>query len=206
MRNIDSIIFDIGNVFVDWSPRHLYEQLISDSAELEYFLKNIVTLEWHTEHDKGRPFAEGVRILSEQFPEYAELISAFDYRWDDTIKAKIDGTVRILDRLAATDIELYALTNFSQEKWPAFAEQYEFTRHFKGVVVSGEERMVKPDPRIFNLIIERFNLDPSRTLFVDDRAENVKAGEVSGMIGHLFTGPDDGPVKLEAHLKDVGVL
>lgn len=203
---IDAIVFDIGNVFVEWSPRFLYETLISDPEELQYFLDNIVTLEWHTEHDRGRPFAEGVKILSTQFPEYATLIEAFDSRWNDMIKGQIKGTVDILDRLAAKGLDLYALTNFSQEKWPEFARDYGFTDHFKGVVVSGAEQLVKPDPDIFTLTVERYRLNPSRTLFVDDRVDNVRAGEAAGLIGHLFEGPMKGPLKLEAHLKALGVL
>jgi 2-haloacid dehalogenase len=206
MSQIDAIVFDIGNVFVEWSPHFLYEKLIFDSDELAYFLENIVSLEWHTEHDRGRPFKEGVEILSKKHPEYADLIAAFDTRWDDTIKGAIDGTIDIIERLAATNIPLYALTNFSQEKWPTFARDYKFTSHFSGVVVSGEEKLVKPDPKIFDLTIKRFNLTPSKTLFIDDRLDNVRAAEKAGLLGHVFEGPEKGPSILEAHLKKLNIL
>ncbi len=206
MSQIDAIVFDIGNVFVEWSPHFLYEQLIPDSEELAYFLENIVTLEWHTEHDRGRPFREGVKILSEKHPAYADLIAAFDTRWADTIKGTIDGTIDIVNRLAEKDMPLYALTNFSQEKWPTFAHEYKFTDHFNGVVVSGEEKLVKPDLKIFDVTIKRFGLKPSQTLFVDDRLDNIRAAEAAGLIGHLFEGPEKGPSILETHLKELGIF
>jgi 2-haloacid dehalogenase len=206
MPQIDAIVFDIGNVFVEWSPHFLYEQLISDSGELAYFLENIVTLKWHTEHDRGLPFKEGVEMLSKKYPAYADLIAAFDTRWDDTIKGTIDGTIDIVNRLAENGMPLYALTNFSQEKWPTFAREYKFTDYLNGVVVSGEEKLVKPDLKIFEVTIKRFGLTPSKTLFVDDRLDNIKAAEKVGFIGHLFEGPENGPSILEAHLKKLGVL
>jgi len=186
MAEISAVLFDIGNVFVEWDPRNLYEKLIPDSAELEHFLSEVVTLEWHTYHDKGRPFAEGVRILSERFPEYAELIEAFDTRWEETIGATITGSVKVLESLVAQGMPVYALTNFSAEKWPPFCKDYAFTNHFGGVVVSGEEKLVKPDPAIFRTAIDRFNLIPEETFYIDDRIDNINAAQTLGMQGHLF--------------------
>lgn len=182
-----SVLFDIGNVFVEWDPRLLYQKLITDADELEYFLSEIVTLEWHSEHDRGRPFAEGVADLSAKFPEYEDLIHMFDSRWEETIGNVIQGTVDIMEDLAERGIRIYGLTNFSQEKWPGFCRKHSFTDMFEGVVVSGEERLIKPDPRIYHTAIARFHLDPEATVYVDDRRENVLAAEQLDMIGHQFT-------------------
>lgn len=196
-----AVLFDIGNVFVEWDPRLLYQQLIDDPDELEYFLSDVVTLEWHTEHDRGRPFARGAEILSQRFPEYQDLITAFDKRWSETIGPVMQGTVDVMTKLLEQGIKVYGLTNFSAEKWPEFCRNYDFTDHFEGVVVSGEEKLVKPDPRIFQIAISRFKLDPELTVYVDDRLENVLAAEQLDMIGHHFT--DSASLKRSLIEKDV---
>ncbi|WP_262690754.1 HAD family hydrolase [Kordiimonas aestuarii] len=182
-----AVLFDIGNVFVEWDPRNLYSKLIDDTQELEGFLADVVTLEWHTEHDRGRPFADGVRLLADKYPEYEDLIRAFDERWDETIGNTITGTVDVLEQLSEQGMRTFGLTNFSAEKWPSFCRQYAFTDLFGGVVVSGDEKLVKPDPRIYHVAIERFNLDPELTIYIDDRMDNVRAAEQLGMVGHHFT-------------------
>ena len=199
---LSAVVFDIGNVLVEWNPRFLYEQLIPDPDELTYFLENVVTLSWHTEHDRGRPFAEGVRILTEKFPHYADLIAAFDTRWNETIRGPVRDTVLLLERLAEHGTWVYGLTNFSTEKWPSFCRAFLFTDIFDGVVVSGQEGLVKPDPRIYQVAIQRFGLDPERTFYVDDRQENVDAANALGLRGHLFTGAG----ALERDLKAEGFL
>lgn len=198
----NAVLFDIGNVFVEWDPRFLYQNLIDDSSELEYFLSEVVTLDWHSEHDRGRPFADGVKFLSAQFPEYEDLIAAYDTRWEETIGSVIEGTVEIMLSLLEQGIHVYGLTNFSAEKWPAFCRKYGFTDHFKGVVVSGEERLIKPDPRIFQTTLSRFRLDPELTVYVDDRLENVHAAQQLDMIGHQFVTPE----RFKQFLIDQGVL
>ncbi|NVJ99839.1 MAG: HAD family phosphatase [Alphaproteobacteria bacterium] len=202
MARLHTVLFDIGNVFVRWDPRLLYQKLIDCPDALDAFLQDVVTLDWHTEHDRGRPFAEGVRILSEQFPEHEDLIRAFDERWDETIGDTIHGTVRLLEQLTEQGVPCYALTNFSHEKWPAFCRKNAYTDLLEGVVVSGEVKLVKPDPRIFDLTISRFGLDPEATLYIDDRIDNVRASEQAGMVGHHFTGAD----RLEADLRQHGLL
>lgn len=202
IQHMKAVLFDIGNVFVEWDPRNLYQKLIDDPSELEHFLSEVVTLEWHTEHDRGRPFAEGVRLLAARFPEYEEWIAAFDTRWDETLGAGIPGTVRLLEQLSEQGVRTYGLTNFSQEKWPSFCRQHRFTDLFEGVVVSGEEKLVKPDPRIFHVAMDRFGLDPEFTLYTDDRIDNVRAAEQLGMIGNHFTGA----AQLEADLRKHGFL
>lgn len=197
-----AVLFDIGNVFVEWDPRLLYRHLIDDSDELEHFLNNVVTLEWHTEHDRGRSFKRGAEILSQRFPEYEDLIAAFDKRWSETIGSVMQGTVDVMMSLLEQGIKVYGLTNFSAEKWPDFCRTHDFTDHFEGVVVSGEEKLVKPDPRIFQIAISRFQLDPELTVYVDDRLENVVAAQQLNMIGHQFTEP----TVLKQYLFEKGAL
>jgi len=197
-----AVLFDIGNVFVHWDPRLLYEKLIHDREELDHFLTHVVTLAWHTEHDRGRPFAESVAELSGRYPEYEDMIRAFDERWNETIGPQIEGTIHLLEQLAEEGMRVYGLTNFSAEKWPSFCRTHAFTDLFDGVVVSGEEGLVKPDPRIFQIAVRRFELDPERTFYTDDRQENVNAAVDLGMIGHRFTTPE----LLEAGLRAEGFL
>lgn len=197
-----AVLFDIGNVFVEWDPRRLYSQLIDDPGELDYFLREVVTLEWHTEHDRGRSFKRGAELLSRRFPEYEDLINAFDTRWSDTIGPVMQDTVDIMTSLLEQGVNVYGLTNFSVEKWPEFCRSFDFTDHFEGVVVSGQEKLVKPDPRIFQIAISRFKLDPELTVYVDDRLENVMAAEQLDMIGHHFTNP----ATLKQFLREKSVL
>ncbi len=185
----NAVLFDIGNVFVEWNPRFLYQKLIDDADELDRFLAEVVTLDWHSEHDRGRPFAEGVADLSSQFPEYQDLIQAYDTRWEETLGGVIQGSVDVMMELLERGIRVYGLTNFSAEKWPAFCRNHDFTDMFEGVVVSGEEGLIKPDPRIYHTAIARFHLDPEATVYIDDRRENVLAAEQLDMIGHQFTAP-----------------
>lgn len=197
-----AVLFDIGNVFVEWDPKYLYQKLIADQDELAAFLDDVVTLEWHSEHDRGRPFAEGVEALSRQFPEYTDLIRLYDTRWRETINGLIPGTVVIMLELLERGIDVFGLTNFSAEKWPEFRQEFGFTDHFAGVVVSGEEKLIKPDLRIFHTAMSRFSLDPERTVYVDDRRENVLAAEQLDMIGHQFFSPAD----LRLSLTSLGLL
>lgn len=199
---ISSVVFDIGNVFVEWDPRRLYEQLIADKDELDAFLRDVVNLDWHSEHDRGRPFKEGVRFLTRQFPQHEKLIQLFDTRWAETIGPAFPETVQCLKQLIDASVPCFALTNFSAEKWPEFYRDYEFPKLFKGVVVSGEEKLIKPDPAIFELTINRFNLNPTETLFIDDRLDNVQAAESCGMVGYHFTQP----AALRPHLVTLGLI
>ncbi len=189
MSSVDTVIFDVGNVLVHWNPRFLYEKLITDKQELEYFLSEVITMQWHTEHDRGRSFEEGVAILSKQFPEYGDWIGAYNDRWDETIGGPIVGSVQILDHLKNSDVPVYGLTNFNEPKWNEFKKKYKFISMLDDVVVSGREKMVKPDPRLFQLTLDRFDLEPSTTLFIDDNVMNVQAASKLGMKTHQFISP-----------------
>lgn len=185
-RAVDAVVFDIGNVLVEWDPRRLYAPLIADRAELERFLREVVPLSWHTEHDRGRPFAESIAERQRLFPDQADLIALFRERWEDTVGDAIAGSVALLERLDDAGIAVFALTNYSAETFPAFRRRFAFAARFRDIVVSGEEGMVKPDPRIYDLAIERFGVAPARTVFIDDRDENVRAAIAKGMAGLRF--------------------
>lgn len=183
----DGVIFDIGNVLVRWDPRFLYEKLIDDPAELDWFLREVVPLSWHTRHDRGDSFADTIPERQRLFPDHAHLIALFRDRWDDTIGDPIAGNVALLERLDDSGIPVFALTNYSAETFPDFPRRFAFARRFRDVVVSGREGMVKPDPRIYDLALKRFGLRADRAVFVDDRADNVTAAQEKGMIGLHYT-------------------
>lgn len=200
--NPTAVIFDIGRVLIGWDPRHLYEKLISDSEELNWFLSEVVNFEWHHEHDRGLPYAVSLAQRAMKFPDYAELIYAFRERWRETIPGEIEGSVRLLERLHEKGVPLFALTNYSAETWPELEAEFGWTNLFKDVVVSGREKLVKPEMEIFYLAKERFGLREGEALFVDDKIENIKAGEAAGFVGHHFTDPEN----LEKDLRVRGLL
>ncbi len=183
-----AVVFDVGMVLYEWDPRHLYKKLISDPVELDWFLSNVVTHAWHFQHDEGRDLADTSAELIALYPQYRTLIEAYGPRWLETISGPVPGMIELVEDLTATGIPLYAITNFSHEFWPRFMATAPVFRHFRDIVVSGDERMVKPNPAIFDLAMRRFGLAPGDALFIDDRADNVAASEASGFVGHLFTG------------------
>lgn len=187
MSKIKAVIWDIGNVLVKWDPRFLYRGRFENDAAMEHFLANVTTADWNLAQDNGRSFAEAVEILSAVHPEYADMIALYDSHWIETLGGEIEESVRLLNAMAAKGTAVYGLTNFSAEKWPIFCEHYKFTDQFQDVIVSGVEKLIKPDPRIYELAISRFDAVPESTLFIDDRLENVQAAETGGMVGHHFT-------------------
>lgn len=191
MAPITAIIFDIGNVLISWDPKNLYKKLITDQQELDWFCREVVTLDWHTHHDAGLSMQEGIKNLTAQYPDYADEIAAFDTRWAETIGEAIDGMQELMQKLEAQNLPMFAITNYSAEKYPEFERDYPFAAHFKDVLVSGREGIVKPAPEIYDLAIKRFGIIPEQTLFIDDRAENIHAAAEFGIQGHIFTGYDN---------------
>jgi 2-haloacid dehalogenase len=186
-----AVVFDLGGVLIDWDPRHLYRKLLADEAAVEEFLATVCTPEWNAELDRGRPFAEGVAELVERHPEHAANIAAYHERWPEMVAGDIPGTVEVLAELRAAGVPLYALTNWSGETFAITRGRFEFLEWFDGLLVSGEERVTKPDPAIFRLLLDRFGLDPAATVFVDDAEANVAAARRLGIDAIRFTGPDD---------------
>jgi 2-haloacid dehalogenase len=186
---VKAVVFDLGGVLIDWDPRYLYRKLLEDEAAVEEFLATVCTPEWNLEQDRGRPFAEGVAELVERFPVHAAAITAYHERWTEMLGGEIGGTVELLAELRANGVPLYALTNWSAETFGIARERYELLSWFDGVLVSGEERVVKPDPAIFRLFLDRFGLDPEATFYVDDSPANVAAASQLGFDAVRFTGP-----------------
>jgi 2-haloacid dehalogenase len=197
-----SVIFDLGAVLIDWNPRHLYRKLLPDEGAVEHFLATVCTQVWNEEQDAGRPFAEGIALLCEQHPQHAELIAAYFMRWHEMLSGPIEGTVAILRKLHDRDVPLYALTNWSAETFPHARARFEFLELFRGILVSGEERVKKPDPRIFQRLFSRYGLIAPRSIFIDDSEKNVRAARALGMIGLHFSSPHE----LERELAGLGVL
>jgi 2-haloacid dehalogenase len=156
----DIVVFDLGGVLIEWDPRHLYRKLFAgDEAAMEHFLANVCTYEWNRGQDAGRSFAEGARLLKADHPDKAELIDAYCARFDEMMPGPIAGSVKILGELKERGTPLYCLTNFSAETYPPTFERFEFLRWFNGILVSGQLGVIKPHPRIFELLIERFAID-----------------------------------------------
>jgi 2-haloacid dehalogenase len=201
-ERIDTVIFDLGNVLIGWDPRRLYRQLIEDEAQMEWFLREVCNSEWNEQQDAGRPWAEATALLRARFPEHAGLIDAYHVRWKETLLGPIDGSVALLAELKACGVRLLALTNWSQETFPVARQLYPFLQWFEGIVVSGEERLVKPDPRIYQRLLQRYAVDPATALYIDDSARNVVAAEALGMQGWWF----HDPAGLREHLIERGLL
>ena len=190
MAATKAVAFDLGGVLIDWDPRHLYRKLLADEAAVEEFLATVCTPEWNAEQDRGRPFAEGVAELVERHPEHAAAIAAYHERWPEMLAGEIPGAVELLAELRRAGVPLYALTNWSAETFVIARERFAFLEWFDGLLVSGEERLAKPDPAIFELLATRFGLDPAATLYVDDSAANVAVASALGFDAVPFTGPE----------------
>jgi len=181
-------VFDVGRVLFEWNLRNLFAKLIADPAELDWFLANVVTEEWHFEHDRGRPLAEMVAERVALFPDHAALIVAYSTRFNETIPGPVPGSLEIVAALATAGVPLFAITNFGAEFWDSFRPTQPIFEAFGDIVVSGVERVAKPDPAIFHIAAQRFGHDPARMLFIDDNADNVAAALGEGWQAHRFAG------------------
>ena len=184
-----NVVFDIGNVLVHWEPRALYRKIFASEDEVEWFIANVCTSDWNLEQDRGRSFAEAVREATARFPEHADAIAAYDLRWHETMPGPIDGTVGILEELRQRGTPLYAITNFNQDKFRETLERFSFLRTFRDIVVSGDERLLKPDPAIYRVLLERNGIDAAACVFIDDSEKNVRGAEAVGMKAIHFTTP-----------------
>ena len=194
-------VFDLGGVFLDWNPLYLFRKLFDSEEDAVWFHDTICTLDWHNEFDSGRSFADGVAELVARHPRYWREITAYDVRWCETIVGVNARMVAILDELAEADTPLFAITNFSAEKFVSVVPDFPFLERFDGVVVSGVEKLVKPDPRIFKLFLERYGLAADSCVFIDDSALNVAAAQKVGMSALHFTDAD----KLRGELIGLGL-
>jgi 2-haloacid dehalogenase len=200
--NITAVVFDLGGVLIDWDPRYLYRTLFTDDVAMEDFLTTVTTPEWNKAQDAGRPWSEAVEELAVRHPEKRELIEAYWRRWPETLGGAIEPTVAVLRDLRATDVRLYALSNWSAETFPIARPRYPFLDWFDGIVISGQEGLIKPDARIFAVLLERYEIHPSQTVFIDDHVPNVDAAAALGMWALRFTDAD----RLRGDLRGLGLL
>lgn len=196
---VTAVVFDVGNVLYGWDPDgFLVRQIADDDARLR-FIEDVDLWGWHDSLDGGRAFDEAATELSEKFPDYAHLISAWGNRFGETISDPVPGTHAIVEELDARGVPLFAITNFSADFWKPFRQREDaFFRRFRDIVVSGEEKMLKPDPAIYYLALDRFGLKPEEALFVDDREINVEGARAVGMHAHLFTSSENLRERLQA--------
>jgi 2-haloacid dehalogenase len=197
-----TVVFDLGNVLVEWNPRHLYRKLFTDEAAMERFLAEVITRDWIIAWDMGRPLADGIAELSARHPHHGEAIAAFHSRWNEMVPGPIDGTVEILAELRSQGTPLYALTNWSAETFPIARPRFPFFDWFDGIVVSGEVKMVKPDPAIYRHLLATHRLRAADCVFIDDSPANVAGAEAAGIRGLHFTSP----AQLRRDLARLGLL
>ena len=191
MDTIKNVVFDFGGVLLDWNPRYFYKSIFNDDQKMEYFLQNIATSTWNAQMDKGRSFEECMKELAEQYPEYKDPIMLYRKGWETMLKGPIESGMRVLDAVMnAQKFKVYGLTNWSAETFPSTFNKYKFIQKFEGIVVSGEEQMIKPEKGIYLTLIERYNLVPEETFFMDDNIQNVETALSRGINAVQFTGTD----------------
>ena len=183
---IKTLVFDLGGVLIDWNPRYLYRKLIDDENDIDFFLDEVCSSEWNVKQDAGRALAEATAERIALFPEKKSLIEAFYDRWEEMLGGEIDETVAILRELKSKSETLYALTNWSGETFPIAEARYDFLQWFDGTLVSGVEKLVKPDPAIFQLLLNRYELQAQDCLFIDDSKTNIEAAAGIGFETHHF--------------------
>ena len=176
-----TVVFDIGGVLLRWDPRNLYQKIFADPAEMEWFLGEVCTSEWNVEQDRGRLWDDAVAILVERHPEWESQIRAYHERGHETIAGVFEENVALLEQLTAAGLPVYAISNFSHEKFVEARERLTFLKLFRGVVVSGEDRMLKPDREIFDLFFSRYALQPQECIFIDDSRANIEMARSLGM-------------------------
>lgn len=200
---ITTIIFDLGAVLIDWNPRYMYRTLFDDEAEMERFLAEITTPDWNEEQDAGRPLDEGTKMLVQQFPEHEHHIRAFYSRWDEMLGEAFHDTVEIFKQLKESGkYRIYALTNWSAETFPVAFERFDFLRWFDGIVVSGTEKMRKPTPEFYHILLDRYQVKAKDALFIDDNYRNILAAEKIGINCIHFTSAE----QLEQDLLNLELL
>jgi 2-haloacid dehalogenase len=186
-RTIDVVVFDIGGVLLDWSPDYLYAELIPDEEQRTRFLTEVTTPDWNHQQDAGRPWAEAIAELTALHPEHAEWIEAYDTGWLKMVKGVFEDTAALVTEVRELGIPTYALTNFSADKWEIAKKSFPILTGFDGEVVSGVESAVKPDEKIYRILLERYDLDPARTFYTDDMQYNVDGARAVGIDAELFT-------------------
>lgn len=188
--NVDTIIFDLGGVLIDWNPAYVFDKLIQDEEKRKQFFADICTSAWNEEQDGGRSLKEATQLLVDQYPEWQEYIEAFYGRWEEMLGGPIQETVEIFRELKESGrYKFYALTNWSAELFPIALQKYDFLHWFDGRLVSGEEKTRKPFPEFYQLLLDRFGIDKTKAIFIDDNKRNAEAAEALGISTIRFESP-----------------
>ena len=200
MKQLKNIIFDFGGVLIDWNPVYLYRNVFKTEEEMNYFLENICSYDWNLKQDGGRPLSEGTLLLQEKFPEYKEEIGMYYGRWTEMLGGVIEENAKLIKPLKQK-YRVYGLTNWSAETLPFAMERYDFFNDLEGIVVSGTEKLLKPDVQIYQLLLDRFQINAEESLFIDDNAVNIEAAEGLGFkVVHITE-----DLNLEEWLKNNGI-
>jgi 2-haloacid dehalogenase len=201
MAKITSVVFDIGGVLIDWNPRHLFRKVFDNEEQMEWFLANICTYEWNLQQDGGKLFSVATAELQKKFPEYSDKIALYYGRWEEMLGGEITGTVDIFRKLKSDGMPLYALSNWSHEAFPVAFGRYGFMKDFDGLVVSGFEKLLKPDHAIYRLLMQRYNVNPEEAVYIDDNSDNAFAAGELGFHAVHFTSPE----QLRTELRSLGL-
>ncbi len=191
VRNPNTIVFDVGNVLLRWDPRHLYRQIFDQEEEMEWFLANVCTHDWNIEQDRGRDWDEAVALLVKEHPTREAQIRAFHERWEETVFGTYEDNVALLGRLREAGVPTYCITNFSGPKFVLAQKRFPFLAGFDGIIVSGDERLLKPDPAIYRLLLDRYRLEAEDCIFIDDSPANVDGARGVGMHAIHYAEPLD---------------
>ncbi len=201
MRQLKNIVFDFGGVLIDWNPVYLYNEVFETEEEMNYFLEHVCRYDWNLLQDAGRPLDEGTRLLQEKFPEYAEEIAMYYGRWEEMLGSSYEENRKLIKPLKEK-YKVYGLTNWSAETLPLAIKKFDFFQDLDGIVVSGEEKIVKPDRRLYDILLARYSLRAGESLFIDDNAANIETARELGFQVIHFTGE----MNLEKWLRDNFIL
>lgn len=203
MKKIETVIFDLGGVLIDWNPDYVYRTIFNDETKMREFYNDICTSEWNEEQDAGRGLKEATEELVARYPKEEKNIRAYYDRWEEMLKGEIEGSVKVLEKIKEKkEVKLYALTNWSAETFPVALSRFEFLQWFDGRLVSGEEKMRKPFAEIYELLLKKFEINPGTAVYIDDNERNLKAPREMGIHSILFRSPS----QLEEELKELKVL
>lgn len=203
MNKFETVIFDLGGVLIDWNPDYVYRTIFNDETKMREFYNEVCTSEWNEEQDAGRGLKEATEELVAKFPTEERNIRAYYDRWEEMLKGEIDGTVKVLEKIKQSGkVKLYALTNWSAETFPVALKRFEFLQWFDGRLVSGEERMRKPFVEIYELLLQRFSINPATAIYIDDNERNLQPPKELGIYTILFKSPS----QLEEELQSLNVI
>lgn len=203
MTKLQTIIFDLGGVLIDWNPRYVYRQIFDSEEKIDWFFENICTSDWNENQDAGRSLQAATDELLLKHPEYHEEIKAYYGRWEEMLGGPIHDTVDILQKIKSEGrFRLFALTNWSAETFPVALERYDFLQWFEGIVMSGEEQTRKPFADIYEILLDRYDVHAGSALFIDDSLRNIKGAEAVGIRGIHFQSPQ----QLKQDLQQLGIL